>query len=161
MRLLLMKNLKKLGQIGDIVDVKDGYGRNFLLPTGNAVAVTPENLRFVNVEKEKSLLLEAQNREQADEIVSRLDGASVSIFMKASEDGHLYGSVNAQLVAEKLAETGIVVDEKSIRMDPLKELGEYTVQIHVRDDLVEEVKVLVVAEGGDDSTESSSKASEG
>ena len=161
MRLLLKKNLKKLGQIGDIVDVKDGYGRNFLLPCGHAVSVTPENLRFVNLEKEKALALEALQREETDEIVSRLDGASVNISVKASEDGHLYGSVNAQLVAEKLAEAGIAVDEKNIRMTPLKELGEYTVQVHVRDDLVEDLKVLVVAEVGDDATESSSEASEG
>lgn len=161
MRLLLKKSLNKLGQIGDIIDVKDGYGRNYLLPSGNAVAVTQDNQRLVNLEKEKVLALEAMQLEKADDLVDRLGGISVSISMKASDDGHLYGSVSPMLVVEKLAVLGIVVEEKNIRMDAIKELGEYTVRIHVRDGLEEEVKIVVVAEGGDDPTDTSSDTSEG
>lgn len=160
MRLLLMKNLKKLGKVGDIVAVKDGYGRNFLLPSGNAVAVTQENIRLVSVEREKALLVEAQQREDATQLSLQLGESALTISMKASEEGHLYGSVNAQLVAETLAKAGIQVDEKNIRMDPVKELGEYTVRIHVRDDQEEDIKILVVADDGD-SAASSNDASEG
>jgi large subunit ribosomal protein L9 len=153
MRLLLRESVSKLGRIGDIVEVPDGYGRNYLLPQGLAVAVTPENIRKLDADKRKLIALEEKKQENLRLLAERLNETSLTIPMAASEEGHLYGSVNAQVVTEHLSGEGIEIEAKMVILEkPIKELGVYNVPIHLYPEIDAELKVWVV-EGGEESGE--------
>jgi len=147
MQVLLKKNVEKLGQIGDIVDVKAGYARNYLLPQGLAVNVSPANLKLVEVEKKRH---EQEIEKQKDELralAERLAGASVTIQAKANEEGHLFGSVGAQRIAEAFNDDGYQVDARQIQLsEPIKELGVYEIPVQLLEDLNVSCKVWVVGE---------------
>ena len=153
MRLLLRESVSTLGRIGDIVEVPDGYGRNYLLPQGLAVAVTPENIRKLDAEKRKLIALEEKKQENLRLLAERLNETSLTIPMAASEEGHLYGSVNAQVVTDHLSGEGIEIETKMVILEkPIKELGVYNVPIHLYPEIEAEIKVWVV-EGGEESGE--------
>ncbi len=149
MRLLLKKTVDKLGKIGDVVNVRDGYGRNYLLPKGLATSVTPENIREIAIERAHYEEEEAKRRAELAAEAETLVGASVTITMKAGEEGHLYGAVTAQLVSDGLAKLGYGVDAKLIKMEPIKEVGEFTVVAQLHAEVTVDIKVWVVAEGGE------------
>ena len=147
MQVLLKKDVEKLGQIGEIVKVKTGYARNFLLPQGIAVPVSEANLRLVK--REKALRREALERQEEElrQMADRLAGASVTIPSKANEEGHLFGSVSAQQVADALVQEGFQVVERMVRLEePIKEVGVYEVPVQLTSDLAASCKVWVVGE---------------
>ncbi|MEW6358892.1 MAG: 50S ribosomal protein L9 [Planctomycetota bacterium] len=147
MQLVLRKNVDKLGRIGDIVNVKPGYARNYLLPQGLAMTVSAPNLAQIEVEKKAETVREAEARKKAVEAAERLAEASVTISAKASEEGHLYGSVTPQMIAEALAKEGIEVSPKMIALDePIKELGVYEVKIAIDREIEPVCRVWVVSE---------------
>ena len=153
MRLLLRESVSTLGRIGDIVEVPDGFGRNYLLPQGLAVAVTPENIRKLDAEKRKLIALEEKKQENLRLLAERLNETSLTIPMAASEEGHLYGSVNAQVVTDHLSGEGVEIETKMVILEkPIKELGVYNVPIHLYPEIEAEIKVWVV-EGGEESGE--------
>ncbi len=130
MDVVLLERIEKLGQMGDVVTVKDGYARNYLLPQGKALRATRENLeRF---EKERAQL-EARNLElkrEAEAVANKLDGQSFVILRQASDSGSLYGSVTARDIAEAATEGGFSVDRRQVVLDrPVKELGLHQVRI--------------------------------
>lgn len=147
MQLLLKKDVEKLGQIGDIVDVKNGYARNYLLPRGLAVPVNESNLRMVESAKASRSEALARQQEELRQLADRLAGASVTIPAKANEEGHLFGSVSAQQIADALVREGFQVAERMVRLEePLKEVGVYEVPIQLNPELAPSCKVWVVGE---------------
>jgi large subunit ribosomal protein L9 len=157
MKLLLQRNVDKVGNIGDIVKVAPGYGRNYLLPRGLAVEVTPDNLNRFESMKRKLIAMEQETKEKFQLIAKELEKTSCTIIANSSEEGHLYGSVTAREIAKQLASDGIEVDTKCVLLDtPIKELGIYKVKIRLHADVECEAKVWVVK--GDDSQDAPKKA---
>jgi large subunit ribosomal protein L9 len=153
MKLLLRETVDQLGTIGDVVNVPDGFGRNYLLPKGIALAVTPENIRRLEVKKQDLLAAEAKKRAEAESLAERVKQKSVTIQAKAAgEEGKLYGSVTAQAIAEQFRKDGLAVEARMILLDqPIKELGVFDVRIRLFPQVEVEAKVWVVeesAEGG-------------
>lgn len=148
MKVLLKENIHRLGKIGDIVEVADGYARNYLLPQGKAVLPTEENIRRIEKEKERMLAKLAKEKEEFEALASKIQELSITISMKASEEGHLYGSVNPQVISRYLEEEeGIKVKEQWILLDePIKEVGRYQVTFKFPHEIVFETNVWVVAE---------------
>ncbi len=142
MQVILLERVAKLGQMGDVVNVKDGFARNYLLPQGKALRATPENIRRFEEQKAQ---LEARNlelRREAEAVAEKLDGKQFVIIRAAADTGALYGSVTARDIANAMTEDGFTVDRRQVTIDrPIKELGlhEITVRLHP------EVEVTVVA----------------
>ena len=151
MKLILLENIYNLGDLGDTVSVRPGYGRNYLLPRGKAIPATPENLEKFEARREELLrqanekLASAQARKEA------IDGIDTVLFMVAvSPEGRLYGSINPNEVAAKLTEMGFAVEKSEVDMPegPIREPGEYTVGLILHADVQTEIKVTVVSEDG-------------
>ena len=129
MKLLLRKKIKGLGEPGTVVDVADGYGRNFLLPHRYAVPNTPETRVDIENEKLEWLRREAERKDRAQAAGKTLKNALLQCLMKAQEDGTLYGSVNTGKVVEVIRESkGLEIEERWVVMDePIKKIGDYDV----------------------------------
>lgn len=145
MEILLKRNVEHLGRLGDVVTVKPGYARNYLLPAGFAVPVTKANIQQIEKAREMALAEErtriAGIREQAE----RLAQTSVTIEGRANEEGHLFGSVNAAQIAKSLRDKGFEVDDRQVRLEaPLREIGVFDVPVHLHQDVDATVKVWVV-----------------
>ena len=148
MKLLLQRNVDKLGRIGDIVDVSPGYGRNYLLPQGLAVALTPDNINRFETMKRRLIALGQETKEKQIVLARELEKASCTIIANSSEEGHLYGSVGPRDVAQQLAADGFQVDQKAILLEhPIKELGIYMVKVRLHSDVECQMKVWVVKGG--------------
>jgi len=143
---LLRDNVKNLGKCGDVVKVSPGYARNFLLPRRIAIAANDDNKKAMVRRRALLDVEEAKRDAEVQQRVDSLNGIMVMTKVKADEHGHLYGSVNAANVVELLARAGHPYEEKSIRMEPIKEVGTHAVKIHVHGDRYAEVKVVVEAE---------------
>jgi len=145
MQLLLNKNIENLGRIGDVVTVKPGYARNYLLPMGHAVPVTKANLAQIEKVRERALAEERERLGSMKEFASRIEQTSVTIEGRANEEGHLFGSVTATQVSEALRERGLTVEAKTIRLDhPIKEIGVYDITVHLHPEVDATIKVWVV-----------------
>jgi len=150
MKLLLQRNIEKLGNIGDIVDVPPGYGRNYLLPQGLAVEVTADNLNRFDGMKRRLIAIEQETKEKFELLAKEIEGASCTVVTNASEEGHLYGSVTARDIAAQFVAEDIQVEPKAIVLpEPIKELGIYMVNIRLHPEVECEAKVWVVK--GDES----------
>lgn len=144
-QLLLIQSVEHLGKQGDVVEVKPGYAKNYLLPQGLATIATDHHKRMV--EKHKARLLEIQKARQASlqAEADRLSAESVTIEANATDEGHLYGSVGAPEIVAALKQKDIQVTADMVRLTgPLKELGLYTVKIHIGPDVDADLKVWVV-----------------
>ncbi|MCP3931630.1 MAG: 50S ribosomal protein L9 [Bacteroidetes bacterium] len=148
MELILKETINSLGQEGDIVIVKPGYGRNYLLPKGKAVLANPANKAIL---KENRAAIEARvqsERKAAEAISKKLSGVTVEIEQLAGEDERLFGSVTNADISEKLAELKIDIDKRHILLkDPIKSLGDTQVAIKVGFSLTTEITVKVVSQG--------------
>lgn len=141
---ILMQRIEKLGQMGEVVKVKPGYARNYLLPQGKAIRATKENLeRF---ERERAQL-EAQNlrrREEAERVAERVAGLSVVLIRSAGESGSLYGSVSARDIAEACKAAGLTIDRQQVQLDhPIKALGLWNIRVQLHPEVVITVTVNV------------------
>ena len=144
MEVILLENIDKLGNRGQMVKVADGYGRNFLLPKKLAVAATPQNRKWVEQQRVRFLKLEAKEKADATDLSTLLEDVSVSIIRKAGEKGNLFGSVTSLDIAEKLLAQGYHIDKRKISLSaPIKVLGEYTVPVKLHREVTTTVKVLV------------------
>ena len=147
MQILLRKDVERLGRIGDVVDVKKGYARNCLLPQGLAVPITPGNLRRVQILKQRVQEEQRQREVELTALAESLKSVSITITAKANEEGHLFGSVGAAMIAEALDGEGYKIDEKMVQLpEPLRELGVVEVPIRLTPELTSFCKVWVVAE---------------
>ena len=146
MEIILKEDIIGLGYKNDIVNVKNGYGRNYLIPTGKGV-IASESAKKVLAENLKQQAHKlAAIKAQAEKKGSALDGVSLTIAAKVSATGALYGSVNAAIVAEELAKKGIEVDRKIITMHDIKKVGEFEATVHFHKEVEVKVPVIVVAE---------------
>ena len=144
MQIILLERVEKLGQMGDQVNVKPGFARNYLLPQGKALRATPDNIKRFETERAQ---LEAQNlerRKEAEAVAEKMADLSVVIIRAASEAGHLYGSVNARDIAEAVTAGGFTVTRGQIVLDkPIKTLGIFDLRIRLHPEVTEVVKVNV------------------
>jgi large subunit ribosomal protein L9 len=147
MKVILRKNFDQLGQIGDIVDVKNGYARNFLIPRQIAYIATKGNLRAL--EEEKKLLAKKDEKELGDaqKLAAELEKVSVTIPVKVGEEDKIFGSVTNQMIADSLKEKGYDIDRRKIEIsEPIKALGIYSVEIKLHTKVNAVVKTWVVRE---------------
>ena len=146
MQLILLQKVKNLGNLGDKVNVKPGYGRNYLVPQGKAVPATADNL--ANFETRRAEY-EAKAQAQLGDAESRrakLEGASVTVYANASTEGKLYGSVGPREVADALTKLGTPVEKSEVVMGAIRHVGESEVIVHLHADVEVPVKVVVEAE---------------
>ena len=148
MQVILMEKVANLGNLGDVVKVKDGFARNFLIPQGKAKRATPENIK--HFESRRAELEKAQNEilAKAQEKASKLEGFKLSITQKAGVDGRLFGSVTNYDIVEALEKQGHEVERSHVRMPqgPLKQVGEYPIEVSLHTDVTATITVAVVGE---------------
>jgi large subunit ribosomal protein L9 len=148
MQVILMEKLANLGNLGDVVKVKDGYARNYLIPQGKAKRATEENLKAF--ESRRAELEKAQSAAlaQAQERGAKLEGQVLKITQKAGVDGRLFGSVTNYDIVEQLEKQGHKVERANVRMPAgaLKQVGEYPIQIALHSDVVVTITVSVIGE---------------
>ena len=145
--IILRESVENLGEAGDVVDVKPGYARNYLIPHGKAFQATEGNLERLRQERRRDERAEERVREKAAALGRELDGRSLTFRMRAAEEGKLFGSVSVQDVVDRLAEDGLEVDRQDVELeDPIKELGVYNVAVDLHPDVRPEMKIWVVAE---------------
>lgn len=147
---ILRRKVDNLGDVGDVVSVKRGYARNYLLPQGLAYAETDQNRRLLEQERTAALMAEERDRSNARQIADRLDGVSITFSMLAGEEGKLYGSVGPRDIAAKLSEEGFDIHGRHVVLkEPIKALGVYSVLIRLYPDVEASTKVWVIKEEGE------------
>jgi len=144
MEVLLRRSIEGVGSVGEVVRVKNGYARNYLLPQGMAAIVSSESLRRVEHDKKEEAVREAKLAEQRAALAAQLEGIKLTIEARAGEDGHLYGSVGSRQVIAAFIDQGYRFVERQIRFETVRELGEYEVQVVLSPDMTLPIKVWVV-----------------
>ena len=147
MKIILREDYNPLGKIGDIVTVKDGYARNFLIPKNIAVPAIPRNVKLL--EEERKLLQHRQNRDKrkAEAVAKELGKVSLTATVSVGEEDKVFGSVTAQTIADLLKEKGYDIDKRKIQLDePIKALGVYNVSIKLHPEVNAEIRLWVVKE---------------
>lgn len=146
MKVLLCEDVEKLGWIGDVVDVKDGYARNYLLPYGVATVPTEANIKSLAEAKAKGIEERKIAAEKLQHIADAVDGAEAVVSAKANEMGHLFGSVTAKEIAENLREQGFEITDSMVRLgEHIKEVGTHEVKLRMAEDVNAKVSVVVVS----------------
>ena len=147
MDVILTENVKGLGSIGEVVKVKPGYGRNYLVPQGLAVVASTRNLSELEHHKRQLARKAEKLSQEAADIKARIEAVSCSFVHKASEEGKLFGSVTSMEIADALAAQGIDIDRRKILLEqPIKHLGEHIVDIRLNAGVNATVKVEVISE---------------
>ena len=148
MRVLLIKDVYKLGRAGDVKKVADGFGRNFLLPQKLAVPATPGAMKTVEKVRAKAEVQRSALNTELKDLADHINGVTLTFPVKAGETGKLYGSITSQDVATAIQEqTRYEVKRQQIDMQPIRELGEYKVHVRLTIDLMPEVTIIVRREG--------------
>ncbi len=157
MKLLLQRNIQNLGKLGDVVDVADGYGRNYLLPKGYGVELTDDNLHRFEQKKRRLIAQEQETIQNYQVLAKELEKTSCTIIANSTEEGHLYGSVTARDIAQNFAAEDLNVPLDAVLLDePIKKLGIYKVRVRLHPEVECEAKVWVVK--GDDRGKPASSA---
>lgn len=147
MQVILKERLENLGDAGQVVSVKPGYARNFLIPKGLAYEATDSNVRRLERERSRIEKEAAVQLEEARTRAASLTDVSITFNARAAEEGRLFGSITTADIAEKLGEQGIEVDRRQVLLDePIKELGVFSVPIRLHADVRPEIKVWVIKE---------------
>ena len=147
MEIILREDVEHLGKVGEVVKVKDGYARNFLLPKGLAYPATEGNKKRIALEADRLAKKRAVEREAAQGEAGKLEGVQLTFPMKVGEEDRLYGSVTASDIQRKLEELGIHVDKRKVDLpEPIRALGEFRVGIKIHPDVRPEIVVTVVKE---------------
>jgi len=146
MQVILKEDIRDLGLIGDVVNVKDGHARNFLIPKGLAVPASDRNIKALEHEKKKIQERIKKATTKAEELASRISSTIITIKAKVGEGDKLFGSVTAMDIADALAKEGIDIDRKRIILEePLKRVGTYTINIKVHPEVSAQLNVQVVS----------------
>jgi large subunit ribosomal protein L9 len=147
MKVILRKDHEKLGQIGALVEVKDGYARNFLIPKGIAYPATAGSMRALAEEKKQAERRQGKELKASEKLAGELEKVSITLQMKVGEDEKLFGAVTSQMIADSLKEKGFDIDKRIIELDePIKALGIYNVNVKLHANVAGKVKVWVVRE---------------
>lgn len=148
MKVMLVKDVYKLGRAGDIKKVADGYGRNFLIPQGFAVLATAGALKQAEKVRKQAEIRRTEQNSELKGLADQIKGIVVTFSAKAGETGKLYGSITTQDVATAISEqTRFEVRKQQVDMQPIRNLGEFTAHVRLTMDLVPEVKIIVHREG--------------
>lgn len=148
MELILLQKVTNLGNLGDKVSVKPGYGRNFLVPQGKAVPATASNVAEFETRRAEYEAKAKNIHDEASGRIGKLEGASVTIYVNASAEGKLYGSVGPREIAEALSKAGTAVEKSEVVMGEgaIRHIGEFEVLVHLHADVETPVKVIVAPE---------------
>jgi len=147
MKVILIANMDRLGKAGDIVTVREGYARNFLIPNNKAKPATPGNMGILEALKKKQAAEEAKKLAEAKTIAGKIGNLSLTISAKAGEEEKLFGSVTVEMIADALKSEGFEVDKKEIILDePIKKIGVYQLAVKVHPEVKAPLKVWVVKE---------------
>lgn len=148
MQVILVENVDNLGRLGDVVQVKSGYARNWLLPQGIAKMATAENVKEIEARRAEFERAEKEKHEAAMRRQQELDGRTVTIRAKVGTEGKLFGSVSAGDIADAVTADGVELEKREIRMPigPLREVGEFEIGVHLYTDVDATVTVVVEAE---------------
>ncbi|WP_110685507.1 50S ribosomal protein L9 [Salinicola aestuarinus] len=148
MEVILLDNIGKLGDLGDKVTVKPGYGRNYLVPYGLAVPATKDNVEAFEAQRAELEAQSAERKAQAEERASQLAEIELSLVAKAGDEGKLFGSIGPRDLAEAMAQAGIDVSKSEVRMPegPIRKTGEYDIALQLHAEVSSSVRVVVVAE---------------
>ncbi len=154
MEIILLQKINKLGNIGDTVEVKPGFGRNFLIPTGKALRATKENKEFFETTKAKLLEENKEEIKKAEKIRAEVESLNLMVVRSASDTGILYGSVTTRDITNLIGENGITLSRKQIALaKPIKELGLFDVKVILHPEVESEIKLKVVRSLGDTSSD--------
>jgi large subunit ribosomal protein L9 len=146
MKVILRQDVDELGFEGDIVDVANGYARNYLIPRGIGLVADNRNIKMFEMQKKKIEVRKLKAKEDAEKAREALAGMTVTIAQKAGEEGRLYGSVTSMDIAEDLEQQGFTVDRRKVVLEkPIKTLGEFDVPVKMHPEVTGSVKVVVVA----------------
>jgi large subunit ribosomal protein L9 len=147
MKVILRKEHEKLGAVGAVVDVKDGFARNFLIPKGIAYPANEGNMRALTEEKRQTERRAHKEELAAAKLAADMEKLSLTLKMKVGEDEKLFGSVTGQMIADELAAKGVTVDKRTVVLEePIKALGIYTIDVKLHHTVTGKVKVWVVRE---------------
>jgi len=147
MRILLKESVEHLGEFGQLVEVKSGYARNFLVPKGKAIVVTKANKKSIEKEIEKFQILEEKRLGGLKQLAAKISEANCTVAVKADENDKLYGSVTAEEIVKALKLSGIEVSSKSIKIaKPIRAIGVFEVKVHLESSIDALLKVWVVKE---------------
>ncbi|HYS56439.1 MAG TPA: 50S ribosomal protein L9 [Thermoanaerobaculia bacterium] len=148
MKVILIDEIRGLGTRGDVVNVKDGYARNYLLPKNLAREATPGNLKSIDQERKKWALLAQKEKEQAAKAAESVKGIKVVVQKRVGENGQLFGSVTANEIADALTAKGLEVDKRRIELGhPIKSLGTHDVEVRLHRDVSTQIQVEVIPIG--------------
>jgi large subunit ribosomal protein L9 len=147
MKIILRKNFEQVGKVGELVSVKDGYARNYLIPRGIAYQATQGNMRSLEEEKKQILKRETKELESAQLLASELEKISITIPVKVGEEEKIFGSVTSQMIADALHEKNFDIDKRKIEItETIKSLGIYSVSVKLHTNVTATVKTWVVRE---------------
>ncbi len=148
MDIILKQDVPNLGHADDIVTVKDGFGRNFLIPQGLAVLATPSARKMHDENRRQKAHKEAKLREEAEALMAKIEGTKLTIGAKTSSKGKIFGSVNTIQIAESLKELGFEIDRKqiSLKEELIKEVGTYTATVKLHKDVKVDVEFEIISE---------------
>ena len=147
MKVILLKDIEALGSAGEVVEVKNGYGRNFLIPRSEALIATAANMAQFESRRKQQETLAERDRRAAEALAKKLEAESITAQVKVGEEDRLFGSVTAQNIAELLEEKGYEIDRRAIHLeDPIRELGVYNVEVRLYPEVAAAVKLWVVKE---------------
>ncbi|MFK7971014.1 MAG: 50S ribosomal protein L9 [Bacteroidia bacterium] len=149
MEIILTQPIRNLGDIDDVVTVKNGYARNYLIPQKMAILATPSNLRSVEEKKKQASHKQEHLKAQAQEIADKLSDLTISIETLAGADGKLFGSVTSLMVAKELEEKGFPVDRRKITLDDIRSTGEYVATVHGNKEATADLSLEVKAAEND------------
>jgi large subunit ribosomal protein L9 len=147
MKVILRKNYDQLGKVGDIVDVKDGFANNFLIPRLIAYQAQAGNIRALEEEKKQMAKKQAKELDSAQKLSSELEKLSITIPVKVGEEDKLFGTVTTQMIADAIKEKGFDIDKRKIEItEPIKSLGIYTISVKLHHEVTSNIKTWVVRE---------------
>jgi large subunit ribosomal protein L9 len=147
MKVILRKDVETLGKVGDVISVKDGYARNYLIPRSIAYVATESSVKALEEEKKQQARKVEKEKKSSETLAGQLEKTSVTIKMKVGEDDRLFGSVTSQMIADALQEKGITLDKRQIELeDSLKSLGIFDVNVKFPGGVTAKVKVWIVRE---------------
>lgn len=161
MKVLLCEDIRKLGWLGDVVDVTEGYARNYLLPQGLAKVATEGNIRAIAKAKAERAAERLKERKRLEAAAEAVNGAEAVLAAKANEHGVLFGSITDRMIAANLREQGFAVADEVVRLpEHIKQVGTHSVTLKFADDVTATVNVVVVAEQAEQSAEEAPKEQE-
>jgi len=148
MKIILKQNLEKIGQVGDVVEVSDGFARNFLIPRGKAISFTAGNFKQIEYLKKREIEQREGELKEVKELAEKINNISLEIKVKAGEEGKLFGSVTSKDIVETLLkEHGIELDKKKLNLkESLKKLGVHIVPVNLYKDIAPEIKVNLISD---------------